>query len=181
MLSLNSKITKSILGFFFLHEHESLYINELVRLLKVDKRNLVKKLKELEGEGLFINKPTGNLKYYSLNKKYPLYNEYKKLVTKTIGFEYQLKNILIDIPHIKKAYIYGSYAKDRMDASSDIDIIVIGDHDIKTLQNRISSLQKTITRDINAINISEKEFKQKVKNKNLFIYNIMNNKKIKVF
>lgn len=42
MLNLSSKITKKLLGYFFLHEDESLYFNEIVRRLKEDKRNFGK-------------------------------------------------------------------------------------------------------------------------------------------
>ena len=85
MLLLSSKITKSLLSYYFLHEDGSLYVNEIVRRLGVDKRNLVKKLREFEKEGILASEQKGNQKYYSLNKKYPLYKEYKKIVMKTIG------------------------------------------------------------------------------------------------
>lgn len=180
MLSLTSKPIKSLLGFYFLHEDESLYVNELVRRLVLDKRNLVKKLRELEREGIFISEMRGNQRYYSLNKKYPLYREYKRIVMKTIGFEGKLKNALRNIKGIKKTYIYGSYAKDRMDTSSDIDIIVVGDQNTITLQKKISQLQKSIDREINVISMSLKEFNTKKKKKDPFIWGILKGKKIEI-
>jgi len=180
MLSITSELTKSLLGFYFLHEDESLYVNELVRRLDLDKRNLMKKLKELEKEGIFISQMRGNQKYYSLNKKFALYKEYKTIVLKTIGHEQKLKDALTDIKGIKKAYIFGSYAEDKMDASSDIDIIVIGDQDTILIQKRISQLQKFMDREINVINITEKEFTLKEKKKDPFILNILKKKKIEI-
>lgn len=53
MISTRSNIIKALLGFYFLHPGESFYVNEMVRRLGVDKRNLVKKLKELEKENFF--------------------------------------------------------------------------------------------------------------------------------
>jgi len=50
MISLKSKITRKLLNYFFLNPKESLYVNELSRNLALDKRNLVKKIKELETE-----------------------------------------------------------------------------------------------------------------------------------
>jgi predicted transcriptional regulator with HTH domain len=47
MISLRSEITKKLLNYFFLNPKESLYVNELSRNLALDKRNLVKKIKEL--------------------------------------------------------------------------------------------------------------------------------------
>lgn len=180
MLSITSKLTKTLLGFYFLHEDEILYVNELVRRLDLDKRNLMKKLKELEKEGIFSSQMKGNQKYFSLNKKYALYKEYKTIILKTIGLEHKLKDTLADIKGIKKVYIFGSYAEDKMDASSDIDIIVIGDQDTLLIQKRISQLQKIMDREINVINMTENEFMLKQKIKDPFILNILKKKKIEI-
>jgi len=62
MISLRSKIAKELLNYFFINPDDRVYINELSRNLKVDKRNLVKKLKELETEGILKSENRGNLK-----------------------------------------------------------------------------------------------------------------------
>ena len=80
MISLKSAITFKILSYFFLHPQESLYINELGRKFHLDKRNLVKKLRELEQEGILQCRVIGNVKLYSINPEYPLYNEYNKII-----------------------------------------------------------------------------------------------------
>ncbi len=68
MISLKSEITKKILNYFFINPQESLYVNELSRNLDLDKRNLVKKLKELEKEGILKSQINVNLiKYLSSN------------------------------------------------------------------------------------------------------------------
>jgi len=180
LISITSKIAQSLLAFYFLHEDESLYINELVRRLGVDKRNLVKKLNEFEREGLFKSEVIGNQKYYSLNKKYPLYKEYKKIILKTIGIEKQLKTALSNIKGIKKAFIYGSYAEDKMDAFSDIDIIVIGNHSTVLLHKKIAQLQKLTEREINIISISQEEFNSKIKSNDSFITDILRKKRINI-
>ncbi len=46
MISLRSEITKTVLNYFFMNPQESLYVNELVQKLHLDKRNLVKKIRE---------------------------------------------------------------------------------------------------------------------------------------
>jgi len=180
MISLRSEITKQLLNYFFLNPHESLYVNELERKLKLDKRNLVKKMRELENEGLLKSQIRGNLKLYSINKDYPLYKEYNKIILKTVGFEDRLKKILEGIEGIKEAYLYGSYAQNSMDVHSDIDLLVIGNQDILTLQRKLNKLQKEIDREINTVNMDERELKKRVKNKDPFISEIFKNKHIKV-
>jgi len=180
MVSFRSVVTKKLLSYFFINPGESLYANELSRKLRLDKRNLVKKIKELEAEGILKSQTQGNLKLYSINRKYPLYEEYRKIIIKTEGVEPRLKDVLKLIKGIKEAYIYGSYARDTLNAHSDIDLLVIGDHKIISLQREISKLQKEIGREINVVNMDELEFKKKIKNKDPFITGVLEQKHIKV-
>jgi len=180
MISLNSEITAKLLNYFYVNPHANLYINEISRKLKLDKRNLVKKLKELEKEGILKSYFRGNMKFYSINKSYPLYEEYGKIIKKTIGFEIKIKDVLKDVPGIEKTYIFGSYAKNKMDVHSDIDMLIVGKHDIINTQSKIGKLQKEINREINVVNLDEKEFKRKLKQKDPFILEIINGNNIKL-
>lgn len=85
-----------------------------------------KELIALEKEGLFSSSRQGNLLYYSLNKEYPLYNEIKTIVFKTVGIQGALSQVLMDIKGIEAAFIYGSYAKNTSHAKSDIDLFILG-------------------------------------------------------
>lgn len=180
MISLKSNITVRLLSFFFLNPHESLYVNEIAEKLSLDKRNLVKKLRELEKEGILSTQSRGNLKFYAINRGYPLYKEYRSMILKTFGLEAKLKDMLSNVEGIEKACIYGSYAKDAMDAHSDIDLLVIGQQSIIALQKRISKIQREISREINVVNMDAKEFEKRKKRKDPFVSNIMANKRIEL-
>jgi len=180
MISLRSKVTLELLSYFFLNPHDTLFVGELVEKLCLDKRNLVKKLKELEKEGLLTCERKGNLKLYTINVKYPLYKEYKNLVLKTVGVEEKLRQIVGRIDGIKNAYIYGSYARDELSAHSDIDILIVGCHDLVQLQKKISNLQKKIGREINMINMGIKEFALRKKRKDPFIMETLKEKHIEI-
>jgi predicted nucleotidyltransferase len=180
MISLRSQITKTLLNYFFINPASRVYVNELYRNLKIDKRNLVRKLKELEKEGILKSETSGNLKLYSVNRNYPLYREYRKIVLKTIGFEDKLKKILEKIEGVKEAYIYGSYAKDKMAIHSDVDLLIVGNHNLVLLQGELNRLQKEIKREINVVNIDEREFKKRIKNKDPFISEILKEKHIRI-
>ncbi len=149
MVLLSSKIAQVILGYFFLHQTEELYLNEMVKKFGLDKRNTSKVMKKLVAEGIFIAEKRGKETYYSLNRRYPLFQEIKNIVLKTYGIESQLKKSLEKIDGIKEAYIIGSYAKNRMDVTSDIDVLVIGNADTLKLNREIAKLQKNINREIN--------------------------------
>ncbi|MFC1485367.1 nucleotidyltransferase domain-containing protein, partial [bacterium] len=146
MISLKSIITQKILNYFFNNPEQKLYVNEISRTLNLDKRNLVKKLKQLEEENLLGSYIQGNIKFYFINKKFPLYEEYKRIIAVTIGVEDRIKKILYDCKEVKHAYIYGSYAQNSMDQYSDIDVLVIGNHNIVELIRKLNIIQKEISR-----------------------------------
>lgn len=180
MISLRSQVTKKILNYFFINPHESLHVNELTRKLKVDKRNLVKKLRELEENGVLKSQNRGNLRLYSINTSFPFYKEYEKIVLKTVGLEEELKRTLREVPGVKEAYIYGSYAKNNLNTHSDIDLLVVGGHEISALQKRLNIIQNEIDREINSVNIDEREFKRRIRNKDPFLMEILKGKNIKI-
>jgi len=180
MISMRSKVTKKLLNYFFLHPEDNLFVNEISRKLDIDKRNLVKKLKELEEEGILTSEARGNQKLYSMNSSYPLHNEYRKIVFKTIGIENRLRDLLKTVEGVKKVYLFGSYAKDELDAHSDIDLLVIGEHKIVKLQKQITLLQKEIDREINVVNMDNKEFKNRKKRKDVFLETVFRKKYIEV-
>lgn len=180
MISLRSKITKALLNYFFINPEDTLYINEMCKKLRSDKRNLVKKIRELEQEGILRSHIRANLKFYSINKEHPLYGEYRNIILKTIGFESVLRKIVGEVEGIKKAYIYGSYAKNTLDAYSDIDLLVVGRHSIIALQKKINTLQNEINREINVVNMGENDFEKRIKGKDPFVCGILKGKYIKI-
>lgn len=180
MISLRSTVARKLLNYFFVNPSEILYVNELSRKLELDKRNLVKKIKELEKEGILKSQSRGNLKLYSINQNYPLYDEYRKIFIKTLGLEEDLRKILVHTEGLKAAYIYGSYARDKMDVHSDIDLLAIGNHDILLLQRKLNKLQREINREINVVNMDMREFKRRNKNKDPFVTDILKQKNIRI-
>ena len=181
MTIFKSEISQKVLGYFFLNPREQLYTNEIAKNLNLDKRNLVKKLKELEKDGLLLKTSRGNMKLYSVNEKYPLYNEYRKIILTTAGVEGALRKILAGLPGIAEAYIYGSYARNAMDASSDIDLLVVGEHKALVLQRSLTALQKTLGREINAVNMDLTEFRHKKAGDDTFLSGVLNGTKVRVF
>lgn len=173
MVSLKSKITLLVLNYFFLNPQAKKYTNELARLLRVDPKNLDRKLKELEKEGLLKSEFSGKQRYFFLNRRYLLLKEYKKIILKTVGFEKKLAEKLAVLPGLADAYIFGSYVKDKMDAVSDIDILLVGSHSPIEAQRLILPFQKEIQREINIIDMSKKEFAVKKKSRQGFLKNAL--------
>ena len=180
MLEYRSQITQKVLGYYFLNPERTHYINELANLLSVDPGNLFRKLKELEQEGVLISEARGNQKYFSLNKKYPLLHEVKKIYNAKYGITELLKKKIKKLKGLKSAWIFGSYAKDSFQQESDIDLLLVGSHSSLEAKRLILPLEKDLGREINIVDITEKDFESRKKKKDEFIKNIFSQKTIKI-
>jgi len=180
MISLRSKVAIKLLDYYFLNPDAEAYINELARILELDPKNTETKLKEFEKEGFFKSEFRGKQRYFFLAKDNPVLEHYRQIFLKTYGIEKRIKDILSGIKGIKEAYIFGSYANNKMDSSSDIDILAIGSHSVLELQRFIARLQKEIGREINVTNLSLKEFEAKKSKKDPFIKNVFKTKTIRL-
>jgi predicted nucleotidyltransferase len=180
MISLRSKVAIKLLDYYFLNPDSQHYINELARILELDPKNTETKLKEFEEEGLFKSEFRGKERYFFLAKDNPVLEHYRQIFLTTYGIEKRLKDMLPNIKGLKEAYIFGSYASNKMDSSSDIDILAIGSHSVLELQRLIVKLQKDIGREFNVTNLSLKEFEAKKKDKDPFISGVFKTKTIRL-
>ncbi|MHB1377170.1 MAG: archaellum operon transcriptional activator EarA family protein [Candidatus Humimicrobiaceae bacterium] len=176
-----SKVRRKILSYFFSNTEKELYLREIARLIDEDPGNLSKELSKLEKEQLFISRFRGNQKYYYLNKEYPLFNEIKSVVFKTIGVKGLIQNLVTYSNGIIAAFIYGSYANSTEKSYSDIDLCLIIDNNVfndDAFVIEINKIEKTISRDIEYIYYSEVEWNQKIKSQDSFIMNLISQPKI---
>jgi predicted nucleotidyltransferase len=173
-----SKLRARLLQLFFSHPEKEYFLRELERILSKPVAYIRRELTNLERTGLFISEKKGKEKYFRLNLKYPLYEEVKSMVDKTIGLEGSIKNTLKNLENIKLAFIFGSYAQKETDWLSDIDLMIIGKPDEDALVAEISKLEETLSREINYHIYSLEDWKKKIKEKNSFIKNVLRKPKI---
>ncbi|MBU0672343.1 MAG: nucleotidyltransferase domain-containing protein [Candidatus Margulisbacteria bacterium] len=176
-----SKLRKELLSYYFTNPGSRCYLRELERILGFPVGNIRRELTKLEKIRLFTSEKVGNLVYYFLNKKCPLYNEIKNIVLKTAGLGDVFKKKLKKIKGIKFAFIYGSFAKGEEIKTSDIDFMIIGDIKQDKLVAALHEVEDKIGRTINYVSFSQKEVVDRIKRKNHFILNVFKSKRIMIF
>lgn len=173
-----SKTRKKILQLFFSDPNKKYYLRELERILEISVGNIRRELLSLEKSGLFKREEMGKQVYYSLNEKSPIFEEFKRIVSKTIGIEGTLRKTLQKIKDIDVAFIYGSFARQKEDSLSDIDLMIIGKPDEDILISKISLLEDELKREINYSIFSPQDFKKGLEKKEVFLEEIMENPKL---
>ena len=173
-----SKTREKIIRLFFSDTEKEYYLRELERILNIPVGNIRRELLNLEKSGLFKRSKKGNLVYYSVNKSSPIFEEFKKIIFKTIGVEGLIKKALTKIKGVEIAFIFGSYAKGLENSFSDVDLMIIGEPDENELLAKISEIEKKISREVNYHIFSSRGWKKKIKEENSFIKNITTQPKI---
>jgi len=131
-------------------------------------------------EGVLKSEAKGNLLYYSLNRSFPLLKEYRRIVLKTVGFEYGLKEALRQVKGLRKAILFGSYAQDKMDVASDIDLLAVGEHNSIDLHRKIAEFQRKMEREINVINMGYDEYERRKQQNDPLLKSIYRKKRIQL-
>ena len=126
--ALFAKAQQRVLGVLFGNPSRSFYANEIIALAESGSGAVQRELARLEGSGLVTVSRIGRQKHYQANARAPVFEELRALVLKTSGLAEVLRSALGPLSkRIRAAFVYGSIAKGQDTASSDIDLMVIGE------------------------------------------------------
>jgi predicted nucleotidyltransferase len=178
MINLRSELRRKLLAYYFTNPTANHYLRELATLLGVDAANLSRELAVLQQQGCFISEYRGNQKYIRLNRRYPLYEEVRRIILKTIGVVGLLQNALREVRGIDEAYLYGSFARNQQDSSSDIDVLIIGEVRMEELERAIRKTEKQLGREISYTILSRKEFRTKRAHRDPFLEDLWHHRRI---
>ncbi len=174
----SSRVRVKLLTAFFLSPGTKYNAWELSRFLKENYSAVWKELSRLEASGILISEPRGNSKAYQVNPVCPIAPELRSIILKTAGFSAIIQQKLRELGNVKDAFIYGSFAYGEADAHSDVDLMIIGEVDLLRLANLITDLEKELSRPINYVIFSEKEWNKKLARQEPFAVNVNRSPKI---
>ena len=177
MLDFLKNAQGEILNLMFSNPDKRYYLAEVAKILGKESANYQRYIEKMISDGILCEERIGNMRFFWLNKDYQLYNEIKAMVSKTIGIEAQLREIIEKINTIETAFIFGSFATDKFNSNSDIDLFIIGEVNEDNFIEEITKLEMQISRDINYHIYKKQELVEKFAN-NSFINNVFSNKMI---
>ncbi len=178
--ALFSGVQQRVLGTLFSNPNQSFYGNELLRLTKSGKGALQRELARLERVGLIKMQVIGNQKHYQANKAAPIFEELRGIVVKTFGLADVLRNALLPRSReIAVAFVYGSVAKRKDSAHSDIDLFVVSENlSYADLMKVLETAESQLGRKINPTLYSRAELDRKRAEGNSFLTRVIDAAKI---
>jgi predicted nucleotidyltransferase len=126
--ALFSRTQQRLLSLLFVNPDRSYFANELVRLSGSGFGAMHRELAALEAAGLVTARRIGNQKHYRANRSAAIFEELRGIALKTFGVAEVLREALQGLAgRIRVAFVYGSLAKKADRATSDVDLMVVGD------------------------------------------------------
>jgi predicted nucleotidyltransferase len=126
--ALFAKVQQRVLGVLFGNPARSFYANEMIGLARSGTGAVQRELARLEAAALVTAIRVGKQKHYQANRASPVFQELRALVLKTSGLGDVLREAMAPLSsRIRAAFVYGSIAKGEDTATSDIDLMVIGE------------------------------------------------------
>jgi predicted nucleotidyltransferase len=140
---------------------DRLTAQELLDRLGTTSTTLHRELGRLEQAGLIEHERIGRTRRYRAALDSPLYEPLYELMQRTLGVEPLLTQLLGQIPGLEAAAIFGSWAAGDTTASSDIDLLVIGDVDRDELLWAVEIVEHEAAREIDLSAYRRDEFDQR--------------------
>ena len=173
--ALFTKVQQRVLAILFGNPGRSFYGNELIALAGSGSGAVQRELSQLEAAALVKVTRVGNQKHYQANDQSPVFEELRGLVLKTSGLLDVLRAVLAPlVSQIDSAFVFGSVAKGKDTAKSDIDLMVISDtvayaELFAALEPATARLQRTV----NPTLYSKSEIEKRVRNDNAFVKRVL--------
>ena len=155
---ITSKTRIKLLLKFFLNPGTRAYLRGLATEFGESTNAIRVELNRLTDAKLLKSVHSGRTVEYRANKEHSLFKDIQNVVTKFVGIDTMVEELVGKLGDIESAYIIGDYAK-GMD-SGIIDLLLIGEINQEILQQLIGKTEKLISRKIRTMLLTEKEFKK---------------------
>jgi len=161
--TLFGKTRRAILALLFSHTEESFHLRKILRLAGISPGAGQRELKRLSDAGVVLRTVKENQVLFQANPHCPIFEELKSLITKTAGIVDVLRAALEPLAgHISIALLYGSVARGRAGAESDIDLLVIGEVSFEDVVENVARAQDSLRREINPLVMSLEEYRSRL-------------------
>lgn len=154
------------------------YLSELADRLGTSPSSLQRELSSLVASGILVNRREGTRAYFKAETQSPVFRDLQQLFEKTAGLAPILEQLLKPFGNkIRCAFIYGSVARSREHASSDVDLMVVGKAGLADLSSALRKAEQRLGREVNATVYSPGEFRETVKSQDHFLTTVMKGRK----
>lgn len=175
----SSKTRVKLLTIFLLEENGRFYLRELVKKTGAQLRSVQVELANLTEAGILVKEISGRQTYYRIDKRCPIISELRSILIKTAGLADVLREALAPlVGSIRIAFVFGSFATDRIRPESDVDVMIIGNTTLDEIVEALSAAEQKIGREVNPSVFEPKEFQERVEAHEHFMTSVLDEPKL---
>ncbi|MCG7994875.1 MAG: nucleotidyltransferase domain-containing protein [Candidatus Thiodiazotropha taylori] len=165
---------QKVLGLLYSSPERSFYTKQIIRTTGMGVATIKRELDRMLAAGIIDMTKLGNQHHYQADKSCPIYEELSGIVKKTFGITDVIREALSPFTdQIDWAFIFGSVASGRENASSDIDLMIIGDADFSELVAALYPVQEALGREINPKIFRRDEWMLKREGQDTFVIEVL--------
>jgi predicted nucleotidyltransferase len=173
------QIRGKVLALLYGKPDSSFYVRQIARHVNASAGAVQRELEKLAEVDLVVRTPVGNLVFYQVNQRSPLFVEMRALVSKTAGIFNVLRSALESLAkRITVAFVYGSVARQQERAGSDIDLMIIGDVELDDVLAGLANPEAVLGRAVNPTVYSMHEFRKRWEDGNHFLKAVIGGPKV---
>lgn len=176
--SLFPRVRQGVLAATLTQPDKWWYLSELADRLGTSPSSLQRELSSLVASGILAHRREDTRVYFKAETRSPVFPELRRLFEKTAGLIPLLEQMLKPFGgKIACAFVYGSVARSREHAMSDVDLMVIGRAGLADLSPALRKAEAQLGREINVTAYSPREFREKVKSRDHFLTTVLRGRK----
>lgn len=142
---------------------------ELIETLGRGRGSVQRELEALEEVGILTSHRLHGRRFFRANRESPIFDELRGIVVKTAGVTVLLAEALQALAGIECAFVYGSVAKGKEVAASDIDVAVVGDVSFGDVVAALREPELVLSREINPTVYTPSELTERAAAKDHFV------------
>jgi predicted nucleotidyltransferase len=181
--ALFSRAQLRVLSLLICQPDQKFHTSEIIRIAGCGSGAVQRQLRKLTDAGILTATASGNRKVYQANRTSPIFADLHGLIVKTVGLLEPLRRALKPYSaDIDAAFVYGSVAKGRDTADSDIDLMIIGQElTYSEVYAALQKAEKVLRRAVNPNLMTSTDWKRKVVETSPFVSKILQQPKLFVF
>ena len=147
-----SAYRRELLAKLLLRPDEEFHVRELGRMTGLLPGSIHRELKAMAESGLLRQRRVGNQVLYQADPNCPIHEELSSIFRKTAGLADLLRDALGGLrDKIDIAFVFGSMASGMQTATSDVDVMVLGDVELIDVVTALAPTAETLRREINPV------------------------------
>jgi len=177
--ALFGKTRQAVLGLLFGRPDHAFYTREIVHAAQSGASQVQRELDKLTRSGLVTRERRANQVYFQANRDAAVFPELAGLISKTFGVRDIVNDVLEPFEsRIEIAFIYGSIAKGAAHATSDVDLLIVGDVLISDLDEQLRRAEGRLGRHISLSLFDREDFARRRAARDHFLRGVLAGPKI---